>query len=59
MNILSKPCLNCTKRYLGCHDKCKEYQLSKAQYKKGGYDDVKGYFVDKHYKLKKDFGGRR
>lgn len=52
-------CKNSTKRYLGCHDKCRDYQANKAQYKQGGYDDVKGYLVDKHYKLKKDFGGRR
>lgn len=52
-------CKNCTKRYLGCHDKCSDYQTNKAQYKQGGYDDAKGYLVDKHYKLKKDFGGRR
>lgn len=24
------PCKNCEKRYLGCHDKCEEYQIAKA-----------------------------
>lgn len=24
-------CKNCTKRYLGCHDKCEEYQKIKKQ----------------------------
>lgn len=27
----NNPCLNCTKRKLGCHSKCKDYQIFKEK----------------------------
>ena len=26
------PCKECTKRHLGCHDHCEEYQAARAEY---------------------------
>lgn len=51
-------CKDCTKRYLGCHDRCIDYQSSKPKYKQGAYDEAKAYLMDKHWKLKRDYGGR-
>lgn len=55
---MSKPCLDCTKRYLGCHDKCDDYQATKPKYKADGYNDTESYIHDKRLRLKKDYGGR-
>ncbi len=52
---MSKPCLDCTKRYLGCHDKCDDYQATKPKYNQI-VDEAKSYLFDKHWNLKKYYG---
>lgn len=51
-------CKDCTKRHLGCHDRCEDYQSSKPKYKYHGFDDALAYEIDKHRALKRDYGGR-
>lgn len=54
----SRPCKDCTKRHLGCHDRCPDYQATKPTYKDGVYDEARLYLVEKHHRLKKQFKGR-
>ncbi len=37
VGVMAKaPCRDCTKRHLGCHDSCEEYQATKPKYNQNG-----------------------
>lgn len=54
-----KTCLNCEKRHYDCHDGCPEYQAEKEKKEIKKLFEVEAYLIDKHYRLKKRYGGRR
>lgn len=52
------PCLNCKKRYLGCHDVCPKYQKSRQEIDKGRRNRRKenlyvGYYLDSVERMKR------
>jgi hypothetical protein len=51
----NKPCKDCYTRYIGCHDKCEDYQAVKRKYTKT-YSDTDNYLFDKRVQLKKKYG---
>ena len=58
VGVMAKaPCRDCTKRHLGCHDKCDDYQATKPKYNQI-VDEAKLYLSDKRHKFKKDYGRR-
>ena len=53
----SYPCKDCKKRYIGCHEYCKEYKAAKAAHDENVKEELKhsnpGFSKDREKKLRR------
>lgn len=65
---MSKPCLNCTRRYVGCHANCKDCDDMKAESRerylarvsqRDADRVIRGYEIERNAKFKQAYNGRK
>ena len=52
-------CVDCKRESYNCHDWCLAYLKAKSKNRPEVKDESTRYAIDKYWKLKKEYGGKR